>query len=206
MKILKMIFGAAPSSEPPAWIGKLVLSTARTLALFVVSVVLTFVFVYVLFGRIAGESISFQTLLRPDAFWLLMALAVAVTLANHSIALFLMRRGRRLTDRTTSGSSGNIVEPESKSGDIKHQVLHLTRSAERLDNVECDLIRKISDSFPVDPTTRKLLTEMRICTNRLRGQLFELERLGPPGQAPQTGADSEARAAGRHATAGTPGA
>jgi len=205
MKILKMIFGAAPSLKPPAWVGKLALSTARTLALLVVSVVLTFVFAYVLFGRIAGESISFQMLLHPDAFWPLMALAAAVTLANRSVTLFLMRRRRQLTDRTTSGNSGNMVVPESESGRIKRQVLHLTRSAERLDNVERDLIRKLSDSFPVDLTTRNLLTEMRICTNRLRGQLSDLEQLNPPDQTGQTGTDSKAPAAGRHVTAGPPG-
>ena len=53
----------------------------------------------------------------------------------------------------------------------------MTRSAERLDIVENDLIRKISENYQVDLATRNLLREMRVCTNRLRGQLSYLEQL-----------------------------
>ena len=47
------------------------------------------------------------------------------------------------------------------------------RSAERLNDVEHELIRKIS-AFDTDLTTDKLIAEIQICTNRMLKQLEEV--------------------------------
>jgi hypothetical protein len=56
-------------------------------------------------------------------------------------------------------------------------ILRLVQSAERLDRVERDLIRQISLNFPIDASTKRLLTELRVTTSRLRGQIAEIERI-----------------------------
>ena len=55
-------------------------------------------------------------------------------------------------------------------------ILRITQSAERLDRVEKDLIRQISLNYEIDASTKRLLTELRVTTNRLRGQIAEIER------------------------------
>jgi len=53
------------------------------------------------------------------------------------------------------------------------QIIRLMRSAERLNDVEHELIRKIS-AFDTDLTTDKLIAEIQICTNRMLKQLEEV--------------------------------
>lgn len=146
--------------------------------LFAASTFLTFALVHNLLERGLDTTIAFQTMLKTDLFWPLLALSAVVTLTNHTAIVSLrrlLRRWRLTVDRNEQHPSTPSA-PRQATG-LSRQVLQLTRGAERLDLVERDLIRKISESFAVDNATRQLLTEMRICTNRLRGQISDIERL-----------------------------
>jgi len=142
------------------------------------STFLTFALVHNLLQRVLDTPTAFQTMLKADLLWPLLALSAVVTLANHTAIASL----RRLLRRWRPAVSRDEKHPPPPSAPrpatgLSRQVLQLTRGAERLDLVERDLIRKISESFAVDTTTQQLLTEMRICTNRLRGQICDIERL-----------------------------
>ena len=70
------------------------------------------------------------------------------------------------------GAAPLSTNPETRT----HQVLQLVRKAERLDSVEKDLILQMSRSTRIDRSTKRLLTEMCVCTNQLIGQLAEMDR------------------------------
>lgn len=59
-------------------------------------------------------------------------------------------------------------------------IICLVRSAERLDRIEQDLIRQMQHTSSIDACTKRLLTELRVTTNRLRGQIAEIERSEDP--------------------------
>jgi hypothetical protein len=115
---------------------------------------------------------------RADILWPVVLAGALVTAVHLAImALVRRRRERHETDSTSKPEPTFPVGSVRSETGLTRQVLHLTRNAERLDNVERDLIHQISLRFPVDLTTQKLLTEMRVCTNRLRGQISDMERL-----------------------------
>ncbi len=165
-------------SPPRGRIAGLLCQGATILGLFVLSLAATFTLIYILLNRITETPVGFLSLMRPDVFWLLTALAFAVMVAGRRLVAFTIRQSSRRSAAADAAKKVTARKPEAqrRSG-VSSQVLNLTRNAERLDIVERDLIRKISDTYQVDLATQKLLTEMRVCTNRLRGQLSDLERL-----------------------------
>jgi len=169
--------------------------------LFAVSTFLTFALVHDLLQRVLDAPTGFQTILKADLLWPLLALSVVVTLANHT-AIASLRRLLRRWRPTVSRDERLPPTPSAprQAAGLSRQVLQLTRGAERLDLVERDLIRKISESSAVDTATRQLLTEMRICTNRLRGQISDIERLE---QMTEPDADRGKRRSGRQVKEGS---
>jgi hypothetical protein len=81
-------------------------------------------------------------------------------------------------DSNTSSHRLHDTPPESNPVDRERprQIIRLVRSAERLDEIERDLIRQISHDFEINRSMQGLLTELRMATNRLRGQLSDMER------------------------------
>jgi hypothetical protein len=73
---------------------------------------------------------------------------------------------RTLSDRTLIHNPDPLVT-------TRRQVLKLVRSAERLNDAERELIRRISQ-FDVDPATDRLIAEIQICTNRMIRQLEDV--------------------------------
>ena len=86
------------------------------------------------------------------------------------------RRSRISTPVKAGAENRDASIPKNKSGTIAvpgRQILKLKRSAERLNDVEQELIRKIS-AFDTDLTTDKLIAEIQICTNRMLKQIEEV--------------------------------
>jgi len=54
-----------------------------------------------------------------------------------------------------------------------------SHAAERLDTVEQDLIRTLAQGNHVDPGTKRLLAEMRVCTDPLLGEFSDIGRDQP---------------------------
>ena len=146
-------------------------------AVFGISCAVTLPLLHWLLERAVGRSFYWHNLFRGDLLWPTFALVSAVTFANYVTLPFLTKR------TGVSSSNSPSIEPTDTPADVSpmaesqsRDLERLNRSAERLDMVEQDLIRKISDTFTIDSTTQHLLTEMRICTNRLRGQLSDIKR------------------------------
>jgi hypothetical protein len=174
--------------------GGAIRSLARIVALAVLSWAATLVIVHFLLELLMGYPLPTGTFLTAGFLWPTLALTAAVTLANYSALSLFMRTGKPY-----SGKPPTIVKDEdapharSRIEAASLQLEQLSRSAERLDTVEQDLIRKLSETFPIDATTRQLLTEMRICTNRLRGQLSDIVRIEPETAYPHTRQTHEKR-------------
>ena len=118
-----------------------------------------------------------RSLFQDDLLWPTFALVSAVALANYITLSFLgFRVGQVSNDSSPVEPTASKVMEESMPEPPSRELQRLSRSVERLDMVERDLIRKMSDTFPIDSATQQLLTEMRICTNRLRGQLSDIEQ------------------------------
>jgi hypothetical protein len=93
---------------------------------------------------------------------------------------------RRITSRSNRQAAENSsMEPGSTANGVSRKTLTLyrterlnkmTRSVKRLDEVEHDLISKITRSEKTDQPTVRLIAEMRICTNRILAQLGDMER------------------------------
>jgi len=116
-----------------------------------------------------------------DYLVLLMVIITTVTAGCTALpsifALVSQARSTRETipDQTTVENRDDSI-PEIDSSPIAasgRQIIKLKRNAERLNNVEQDLIRKIS-AFDTDLTTDKLIAEIQICTNRMLKQLEEV--------------------------------
>jgi hypothetical protein len=160
--------------------GGAIRSLARIVALAGLSWAATLVLVHFLLEHLLGHPLPTSLFLTTGFLWPTLALTATVTLANYTaLSLF------KLTGKPWFGKPPAIEKEETPAQAISPAetawlpLEQLSRSADRLDTVERDLIRKISESFPIDSTTQQLLTEMRICTNRLRGQLSDIERMEP---------------------------
>lgn len=149
------------------------------LGLFVISLVAALTVLYLILHRMMDQPISPLDLWQSSFVWPMILPALMVAIGLDAVIRSVFPRKHQAP---INGKAGPVpARPQQETrvrSDFARQVLHLTRNAERLDNVERDLIRRISDGFPVDLATQKLLREMRICTNRLRGQLSSLEQLG----------------------------
>jgi hypothetical protein len=116
-----------------------------------------------------------------DYLVLLMVIITTVTAAFTALPpiFSLVSQARRTRETTPDITAEEIpvdYNPEIDSSPIAasgRQIIKLKRSAERLNNVEQDLIRKIS-AFDTDLTTDKLIAEIQICTNRMLKQLEEV--------------------------------
>jgi hypothetical protein len=149
----------------------------RAATLFVFSGALTAILVHLLLEWFMGRALPLRDLFRPEMLWPTLALAGALTFANYAVLTLLSRKHRSQDEITPAETTGTEKAPADASvAPHSHTLDHLNRSADRLDLVEQDLIRKMSLSYPIDSTTQRLLTEMRICTNRLRGELCDMER------------------------------
>jgi hypothetical protein len=181
MKFLELTFRPSRSSQPPRIHGSLAAKFGRILSLYLMSSAAALAIAYIVLNQIPGASIEPLLFLQAGVLWPILLGGIVVTGA-HLLVLSLVRRRRKR--RVIDTESGEQPSAQVRGGGtvrsdtgLSHQVLHLTRNAERLDDVERDLIHRISDRFPVDLATQKLLTEMRVCTNRLRGQISDMERL-----------------------------
>jgi len=117
------------------------------------------------------------------ADYLVLVMVIITTITTGITALppvfALLSQARRSRDTTpvragAEDRDGSI--PKNDSGTTAtpgRQIIKLMRSAERLNDVEHELIRKIS-AFDTDLTTDKLIAEIQICTNRMLKQLEEV--------------------------------
>jgi len=107
---------------------------------------------------------------------LILAASVVVTLAVGSLVLMICPDDtRNIINRHSPPSSTTALDPKVTRADDR-RILRLTRNAERLDTVEQDLIRAMANGEPLSEYTRKLLTEMRIRTCKLLGDLSDIDR------------------------------
>lgn len=87
------------------------------------------------------------------------------------------------SDDTTSIESTTLSpKPRATVSDtigqdyISGRLAHIKRHVERLTDVEQTLARRMSDLDQVDPTTKKLMAEIQICTNRMLGHISDIDR------------------------------
>ncbi len=159
----------------------LITLTAHLLALFTTLMAGTMACGYFLAYSITNGQVSLDNMLNGDFLLPLAAVATAITIALGGLIMFI---DTRLHSKSRATEKTPVVEEKPgvndrirqllDENDHSHRILKLNRSAERLNDVEADLIRKISDDFEVDQTTYHLLTEMQICTNRLMKQIADI--------------------------------
>ena len=162
-------------------LGRAVAHGAWILGIFLVSLAATFTVTHIMINRFADHHVTVLEMVQSSVFGLVVALACLATMAAGSLLLLI---GRHEGDDEPSGlwppetlEPPEELESEPEVRPSYRQVLRLTRNAERLDHVEQDLIRTIALSEQVNPRTRRLLTEMRVCTCRLLGELSDIDRL-----------------------------
>ena len=118
------------------------------------------------------------------------ALTFAALVAGIALAIVSHRlQGKpvSLTNTVERSESGTPIKPHRHERrpafssaaryEGKH-LLKLNRDTERLVSVEQDLIRRISENYDIDRRTYRLMTEIQICTNRILGQLQDMESVG----------------------------
>ncbi|MBN1213182.1 MAG: hypothetical protein JXA92_11460 [candidate division Zixibacteria bacterium] len=129
---------------------------------------------------------------------LILGTVTALSLAVNLLVFFILSRTtepdkresdsmRAFESDITSGPFNleRPVEIITETGDLddsdfSRQILKLIRSAERLDTVEKDLIRRLLENHLIDTSARKLLSEVQICTCRIIKQLSEFSRDNQP--------------------------
>jgi uncharacterized membrane protein len=129
---------------------------------------------------------------------LILGLVTAVSLVVNVLVFFTLS-GSIEPDKRDSDSK-RAFEPDSPTGpynlerpvefknelgelddsEFSRQILKLFRSAERLNTIEKDLIRRLLENHLVDNSARKLLSEVQICTCRIIKQLAEFNRNNQP--------------------------
>jgi len=122
----------------------------------------------------SGSRVSLSELMREDYLWPIAAIATAIALGVVGMLHFIESRTVRSSAHPRTGMNADLSRP-SQSQNMTEVVKRMVRNVERLNEVECDLIHKISVGGRVDLQTDRLITEMRICTNRLLAQLQELD-------------------------------
>ena len=121
-----------------------------------------------------------------DYLVLLMAVITTVTAGITALppmfSLVSQARRSRVTTPDRAGAEKRDDAIPKKDSSVTatpgREIIKLMRSAERLNNVEQELIRKIS-AFDTDLTTDKLIAEIQICTNRMLKQLEEVSLQDP---------------------------
>ncbi len=159
----------------------LVTLAAHLLALFTTVMTGTLAGGYFLAYNITNGQVSIHGMLSGDFLLPLVAVATAVTIALGGLIMFIdtrlqsrVKTETKAVQTATEADLNDRIRQLLDESDHSHRILILNRSAERLNDVEADLIRKISDDFEVDQTTYHLLTEMQICTNRLMKQIADI--------------------------------
>lgn len=100
--------------------------------------------------------------------------AAIATLAAAGLALavrLLLVRDQADLPTTLSDTTPPDTSPDADA--TSPALDRARRSARRLNAVEEELIRRIYDSYRMDKQTHRLLTEMRICSNRVMRQIEE---------------------------------
>lgn len=115
----------------------------------------------------------------PDLLYLL---AISLT-AGTTTAVLIFRAAEKYLKLTSASPSLATSKQDTTPSGSSGRVLRLVRKAERLDEVEKDLILRMSHSDRIDVNTKRLLAEMSVCTNQLIGQLSELNRESKPDSA-----------------------
>ena len=154
------------------------------LSVFAVALAGTLVAGYAFVNGITETQHSLDEIFRGDFLWLLVAVSAAITLGVCGLLLFIETR---LSDWKVpfhehdrkDHNLFSLTDSSDPDSDLTSRLLRLNRYAERLRNVEQDLIRSISENYEIDLPTRRLLTEMQVCTNRLLGQLSAIDRSEP---------------------------
>ena len=139
--------------------------------------------------------------------FLVLGLVTALSLAVNLLVFFILSKtvepeerdidSTRAFETDLSTGSYNLERPvefknelgELDDNEFNRQILSLFRSAERLDTVEKDLIRKLLENHLIDNSSRKLLSEVQICTCRIIKQLAEFSRKNQPekSESPKVG-------------------
>jgi hypothetical protein len=172
----------APLSE--RW-SPAIVQAGRIGQFFAASLLVTTAFVYTLLTRIDSEAVTWGRLIQDDILWPILLLAATLAIGLSALIRFATPRKAAppATPASTLAPPAETFERQSRIN-ITRQVLRLSHNAERLDSVERDLIRQLSHNWTVDKNTHRLLTEMRVCTNRLRGQLSYLKEVDLMAVAP----------------------
>jgi hypothetical protein len=136
------------------------------------------------FAILFAELISADYSSLPTAhinYVLMLLVAAAVITSGVSIATVrFSQRHSTYTDTgpdhasDSSGSGGTMRTRATTEGSSRH-ITRLVRNAERLTESEQELFRRMA-KFEIDPSTEKLMAEIRIRTNRILQQIKELEQ------------------------------
>lgn len=165
-------------------------------AIFLVAVVAVTALIHLAVNRFTEHSVSLAELATSEAVLLILAASVVVTLAVGSLVLMLWPSANacdishRYSRAAANPAATPIPETLTAANDTR-QILRLTRNAERLDTVEQDLIRAMANGEPLSDYTRNLLTEMRICTCKLLGELSDIDRSRDESKPPADKRSSE---------------
>jgi len=162
---------------------RLLAAVAWSSSVFAVALAGTVAAGYLFAVRIAGQQFDISNLLQGEFLWPLIGVSVAITLGLSWVLLFIETRLSRYPDvpvqndePESASEAGNRIQHGYSDREYSLRLLKLKRNADRLNEVEQDLIRKLSEGHEMDIATEQLLTEIQICTHRLMAQLADLQR------------------------------
>jgi hypothetical protein len=191
MKMLHSTSYLGQPKAPPRRVGRAVARSAALLGIFVISLVVTLTVTHLEIDRFTNRAVSISELMRSGALWPAVAFAALLSILVGALLLLMMvhKRVEPKTERRQPATASPESEFDTSLTPTTRQILRLTRNAERLDNVERDLIRAIAHDGGVHPYTQRLLKEMRICTSRLLGELSDMDRLRRTAPEPDSQAE-----------------
>lgn len=145
---------------------------AQILGMFMIFLTVAFAATWLVVQRFTERPVALWELAGADAFWLIVVLAATTTLGVCALLI--------PTEKTRETNHPQLLEPAGATAEPDaRRILRLAHAAERLDTVELDLIRTLAQGNHVDPGTKRLLAEMRVCTGRLLGELSDIGRDQP---------------------------
>ncbi|MBD3402249.1 hypothetical protein GF420_05090 [candidate division GN15 bacterium] len=137
------------------------------------------VFLWLANGAVAAGAISAR-----ESVWLPLMAAVAVALFGSLMTAQMARLGLTSSTEDESPREYDTAESElpartrltmmaSSTGSTGADLQVVRRSADRLTDIEDELIRRISEHYGTDRRMRALLIELQICSSRMKAQLNE---------------------------------
>jgi|GEM_PF-3927334 len=172
--------------QPPRSTHRSVAPIASLIAIFLIALVAVTALMQLMVTHFTERAVSLTELATSESAVLILAASLVVTLIVGSLLLMLWPEGKgngeipppMSKSEITPSAEKTVARPDAR------QILRLTRNAERLDTVEQDLIRIMAHGGHFSDHTHRLLTEMRVCTCKLLGELSDLDRFSEAPTSP----------------------